>query len=82
MSEARSKAWKTRREKYGPRGHSGSCRCGVSARSASLMMRYLIRLHIDGVLSEGQVSSATGLDRISVRTLADEYKEGRERMPP
>lgn len=75
MTDARAKAWATRRERYGPRGHSGSYRCNISAASARLMRRYLVRLHVEGVLSEGQACKATGLDRVELRTLADDYRD-------
>lgn len=74
MNEARAKAWETRRAKYGSRGHSGSYHCAPSAASTRLMRRWLIRLHVEGVLSEGQASKATGLDRVTVRQLADDHK--------
>lgn len=77
MSEVRAKAWKTRRAKYGPRGHSGSYHCAPSAASTRLMRRWLIRLHVEGVLSEGQAAKATGLDRVTVRRLADEHSARR-----
>ena len=80
MSEAiadiRKRAWKTRREKYGERGHSGpdgtklivySARWNERLRS---MQDMLIRLYRQGVLSEGQVSKACGIDRVSCRDLA------------
>jgi hypothetical protein len=40
--------------------------------NADAMLATLIRLHREGILSEGQVARATGLDRISIRKLADE----------
>lgn len=36
-------------------------------------------MHVDGTLSEGQVASASGLDRVEVRRLADERREQQER---
>lgn len=74
LSAVRKRAWKTRREKYGKKGHSGvyggmHCSCEYRIR---LMERALIRLHVEEVLSEGQVAKMTGLDRISVRTIADQ----------
>jgi hypothetical protein len=35
------------------------------------MLEMLVRLHVEGVLSEGQVARAAQLDRVSVRRLAD-----------
>ena len=32
-----------------------------------------IRLHVEGVLSEGQVAAASGLDRVEIRRRADEW---------
>jgi acyl CoA:acetate/3-ketoacid CoA transferase alpha subunit len=43
------------------------------------MTEILIDLHASGVLSEGQVAKATGLDRVQIRALADgEVAEGYE----
>jgi len=39
------------------------------------MRDWLIALHVGGVLSEGQACRATGLDRISVRIIADEIED-------
>ena len=75
MNEARRKAWETRRAKYGPRGNSGSYTrpaTGPCARCAA-MEALLIKLHVEAAASEGQVARATGLHRIEVRRLADEY---------
>ena len=73
-SEARKRAWETRRKKYGTRGHSGSYRatgrCGDCGRVQS-MTYSLVRLHVEGVLSEGQAAKVTGLDRVEVRRIAD-----------
>lgn len=68
LSEVRKRAWKTRRKMYGPRGHAGSYTrpCNCSAR------HWIVRLHREGVLSEGQASKALGIDRVLLRTLADE----------
>lgn len=68
--EVRAKAWKTRREKYGPRGHSCAylrAKCGA----CHTMRDLIIRLHNEGVLSEGQAARATGLSRVDIRILAD-----------
>jgi hypothetical protein len=76
LKEIRARAWRTRREKYGERGHSGTygrVRPIYTARwneRLQTMQAELIRLWREGVLSEGQVSKATGLDRISCRELA------------
>lgn len=76
IADVRKRSWKTRREKYGVRGHGGSychpqpiytARWNERLRS---MEAALIRLYREGVLSEGQVSKATGLDRVSCRDLA------------
>lgn len=42
------------------------------------LLRLVIRLHVNRDLSEGQVVSASGLDRIEIRQLADERREERE----
>lgn len=68
LSEVRARAWETRRARYGKRGHSGSySRCAPERGALGLV----IRLMREGVLSEGQVCSATRLDRVTVRAMAD-----------
>jgi len=76
LKDVRKRAWETRRAKYGERGHKGSynyrrCHCNQ-------MTALLIKLHNEAVLSEGQVAKATGLDRASIRKLADAQRV----MPP
>lgn len=75
-SDVRKRAWQTRRTKYGPRGHAGPYgqlkpihTQPWYARMRS-MQEMLIKLYRQGLLSEGQVSKATGLDRVSCRDLA------------
>jgi len=70
---ARLMAWQTRRAKYGPKGHASSY-ARPCARCRALL-GLVIRLHVAGVLSEGQVAQASGLDRVTIRTMADD-------MPP
>lgn len=71
--ETRRKAWETRRDKYGPRGHSGAY-SRASAHTGSLSL--VIRMLREGVLSEGQVQAETGLDRVEIRRLADSGEAG------
>ena len=75
-TSSRQRAWETRYRKYGERGHNGSYsrspgatvnRCG--------MLDLLIDLHLSNIVGEGQLSKATGLHRIDVRRLVDEYRE-------
>lgn len=68
LSSVRLRAWETRRAKYGKRGHSGSYRRGPTNDGALMLV---IDLMNEGVLSEGQVAQATGLDRVQIRTMAD-----------
>lgn len=49
----------------------------IERESAKRMTDLLIRLHEEGTLSEGQVARATGLHRITVRKLADKYRNSR-----
>lgn len=70
VTAARAKAWETRRAKYGPKGHCGRYWRHVVPKG---MLDLIIKLHVDGVLSEGQVAQATGLDRVFIRTLADRH---------
>jgi hypothetical protein len=78
FSEIRKQAWRTRREMYGDRGHAGGyLRPGESERFGR-MVALIVKLHVEDVLSEGQVAKATGYDRIRVRQLADEEMHRRE----
>jgi hypothetical protein len=85
ISDSRKQSWKTRREKYGERGHSGAYsrpRPIYTARwneRLNSMQDALIRLYREGVLSEEQVSKATGLDRVSCRDLAIQQAESEQR---
>jgi hypothetical protein len=75
LSEVRKRAWATRRQKYGPRGHGGSySRVRVTANQEG-MLNLLIRLHLNAQVSEGQLSKAIGLHRVDVRRIVDEYRE-------
>lgn len=76
ISEIRKRAWRTRREKYGPRGNNGSYTRGPSAcQQCERMVALLVRLHHEGCASEGQVAKATGLHRIEIRRRADEWRD-------
>ena len=73
ISERRKRAWETRREKYGALGHAGAySQRGGACQDCARMRDWLVRLHIEGTLSEGQASKATGLSRIDLRAAADE----------
>jgi hypothetical protein len=71
LAEVRKRAWATRREKYGKRGHCGIYtthgRCGGCNRMAAL----IVRLHNEGVLTEGQAAKAIGIGRVALRIRAD-----------
>lgn len=73
MSEARSKAWETRRAKYGPCGHNSGYARGGRARTAlgSLALKLIVRLHREGTLSEGQCCKALDVDRVDWRAICD-----------
>lgn len=72
ISERRKQAWVTRRKKYGPLGHKGSYhRDGKPCPDCERMRNYLARLHVEGMLSEGQAAKAAGLTRIEIRILSD-----------
>lgn len=85
VADVRKRAWKTRREKYGERGHGGAYCHPKPIYTArwnerlNSMQDALIRLYREGVLSEGQVSKATGLDRVSCRDLAIQQVEAEKR---
>ena len=78
-SEARHKAWVTRRASYGECGHSGPYNQWPRQKpDTAEMLRLIIRLHNEGVLSEGQVVKTTGLDRVDVRRLAQDSATNEE----
>jgi|GEM_PF-1372809 hypothetical protein len=87
ISDVRKRAWETRRNKYGKHGHGGSykgCAPVYLARwneRMNSMQEALIRLYREGVLSEGQVSKATGLDRVTCRDLAIKQAEKADPKP-
>ena len=68
LSAVRKRAWETRRARYGEQGHAGSY---SRSHPHSGLLALVIRLHVEGVLSEGQVASASGLSRVEIRRLAD-----------
>lgn len=67
---ARQKAWVTRRERYGARGHD-STYSRPSHAIERRALRLVLRLHEDGTLSEGQCCKALDIDRVEFRALAD-----------
>lgn len=75
VSETRKRAWETRRQRYGNAGHARGA-YGHSGDHVQSMQALLVKLHVEGVLSEGQVSKATGLHRITVRKMADDLNNG------
>jgi hypothetical protein len=75
LTAARLKAWETRRQTYGPRGHAGSYRQASLCLHCARMRDALIRLHNEGVLSEGQTAKATGMGRVEMRRRADELRD-------
>ena len=68
ITEVRKRAWATRRQKYGARGHAGAY---TRSGHFDSLLALVIRLYREGVLSEGQVARASGLDRVTIRTMAD-----------
>ncbi len=73
LTAARAQAWRTRRKKYGPRGHRGSySRSSAPCRHCRGAIDMLIKLYAEGTLSEGQVATATRLDRVTIRRMTDE----------
>lgn len=79
LSAVRRRAWATRRAKYGKFGHRGSYRCGCGrdadyAAAHSDMILLIVKLHIEGVISEGQASKAMHIGRIDLRKKADELR--------
>lgn len=77
QSEVRRKSWETRRKRYGDRGHAGSyARPPAPCPCCAGLLPLVIRLHREGVLSEGQVVKASGLSHIEIRRMADEQADG------
>lgn len=70
LTEVRKRAWETRRALYGQMGH-GKAYPGELRLNVTGMRDLIIKLHAEGVLSEGQAAKATGLHRITIRKLAD-----------
>lgn len=70
LSETRKKAWETRRAIYGPMGHGRAASDHLKLNVIG-MRDLIVRLLVEGVLSEGQAAKATGLHRITIRKLAD-----------
>jgi len=69
LSEIRRRAWVTRREKYGERGHAGSYQRPTLRETLALLL--IVRLHEGGVLSEGQCATALQMDRVAFRKICD-----------
>ena len=79
VKDARARAWKTRRKKYGPKGNSGPSRLPGSyqrrCKFCGMMRAAIVRLYDEEVLSEGQAEKLTGLDRVELRRMADELRQ-------
>lgn len=73
MSEAREKAWETRRAKYGPRGHSGSYSRWQIEPLGRFALNLVIHLHREATLSEGQCCKALNIERVAFRRLVDAW---------
>lgn len=73
--EVRAKAWETRRQRYGSRGHAGSYRRGAGEALEHRALALVVRLHHEGALSEGQCCCALKLDRVSFRTICDAHRD-------
>jgi hypothetical protein len=76
ISTARARAWKTRKEKYGPRGHSGAYTRWPPLGESLLRraLRLIAQLHVEGAVSEGQCCKALNVGRIEWRSLVDEER--------
>jgi len=66
LSDIRKQAWETRRSNGAYTRNPGPCA------DCERMRGWLVRLHVEGVLSEGQAAKATGLNRIDLRKAADD----------
>jgi len=76
LKKVRAAAWKTRRKKYGERGHYGVYgRLPHHDRKRLKNMEdAIINLYEHGVLSEGQVAKITAFYRVEIRERADEMR--------
>lgn len=73
LGDVRRRAWATRRAKYGQQGHGSSYTRWQVEPTGRRALALVIRLHHEEVLSEGQCCTALGLDRITFRTVCDEF---------
>jgi len=85
MSDARKRAWVTRRERYGPRGNRGTYHRGTTNSDAVLQRRRLARLvavvHAHDLLTEGQLARVLGVGRVEVRELEDDGRDSLHEQP-
>ena len=79
MSDARAKAWETRRAKYGAKGHAGRYTRFAFDPIGRKALALIMILHDQEVLSEGQCCKALDLDRITFRIMRDGHAAARER---
>lgn len=75
-AEAAAAFWLHRRKFHGERAAAERRRAIAAEAAHAGLLSLVIRLHREGVLSEGQVATATGLGRVEVRRLADAMAEG------
>lgn len=75
--ETRAKAWKTRRAKYGEKGHDGAYQRPCP--HCHDMRMAIASLCAEEILSEGQASKLTGLDRVELRKMMDDATMKEER---
>lgn len=73
LADVRRRAWKTRRAKYGAKGHNAGYGGYRRCHGCQTMMDLILRLHNEGTLSEGQACKATGLGRVDLRTRAQSH---------
>jgi phage FluMu protein Com len=77
LAITRAKAWATRRARYGASGHAGAyARSSVRCPHCKALADFIIRLHSEGTLSEGQAARVTRFDRVTVRKMTDAYETG------
>ena len=74
LSEVRKRAWATRREKYGAKGHGGYVHERGENPSLRTMRNLIAKLVNEGVVSEGQAAKAMMIPRIEVRKICDEVR--------
>jgi hypothetical protein len=71
VSDASAKRWATRRERYGAAGHGSSYSRWTKDPYGVRALQWVVEMHLEGTLSEGQCCQRLDMDRIDFRMLVD-----------